>query len=447
VQFTPRQALAAILEWPPATRYWVAFSGGVDSRVLLESLAAHAGDLPGGLAAIHVDHGLHPRSGEWARHCGDVCSRLGVPLAQERVEATPPRGSSPEAWARKLRYDAFQARIGPGEMLLTAHHLDDQAETVLLQLVRGGGPAGLAGMPTLRGFGTGHHGRPLLAFPRAELQGWAESERFDWIEDESNADCRFDRNFLRSEILPRLMTRWPALPSVLARTAELQAQAARILADVAASDLRSCVKGTALDIDALLRLQPERRANAVREWLRSAGLPLPGAMQMRLLEEEVIAAGRDRVPCLRWPGGELRRYRGRLYAGVPGKERDPRERIRWRLGEPLSLQHGVLIAETAGGDGIRAECCSGNEVEVRFRIGGERIRPVGSRHHRELRTLFQERGVPPWVRDRIPLVYVDGKLAAVPGLWIDSEFSAEASVAGWRFRWMESPATGDELAP
>lgn len=439
--------LGVILDWPSAARYWVAFSGGMDSRVLLESLAAHAGDLPGRLAAIHIDHGLHPRSAEWARHCDEVCRRLGVPLVQERVQATPPHGSSPEAWARKLRYDALHGHISPGEMLLTAHHLDDQAETVLLQLVRGGGPAGLSGMPALRAFGAGRHGRPLLAFPRAELNCWAEAERLDWIEDESNADTRFDRNFLRSEILPRLMTRWAALPSVLARTAELQAQAARILADVAESDLGSCAAGAALDIDALLQLHPARRANAIREWLRRAGLPLPGATQMQLLEEEVIAAGRDRVPCLRWPGAELRRYRGRLYAAVPGMERDPRNRIRWRLGEPLSLQHGVLMAETGGGNGIRTECCAGNEVEVRFRVGGERIRPAGSKHRRDLRTLFQEQGVPPWVRDRIPLVYIDGKLAVVPGLWIDSEFSAGASTAAWQFRWMESAATADKSAP
>jgi tRNA(Ile)-lysidine synthase len=197
-------------------------------------------------------------------------------------------------------------------------------------------------------------------------------------------------------------------------------------------------------------LDPERRANAVREWLRRVGLRVPGAAHIRRIEDEVIAAGKDRNPCLRWPGAELRRYRGRLYAATPGKERDPRDSIRWRLGEPLSLQHGVLIAETGGGNGIRAECCAGNEVEVRFRAGGERIRPAGSRHRRDLRTLFQEQGVPPWVRDRIPLVYIDGRLAAVPGLWIESEFSAGASAAAWRFRWTESTesaATVDESAP
>jgi len=167
-------------------------------------------------------------------------------------------------------------------------------------------------------------------------------------------------------------------------------------------------------------------------------LPHPGAAQLRLLDDEVIAAGPDRIPCLRWPGAELRRYRGRLYAAAPLEQRDPRERIHWQLGEPLCLRHGLLIAERGTGGDIRARAT--DEVEVRFRTGGERIRPAGSPHRRDLRTLFQERGVPPWVRDRIPLVYIGGKLAAVPGLWVDSEFSADTAENAWRFCWTEKPA-------
>lgn len=442
--FDPDQVVGRILTWPPASRYHVAFSGGMDSSVLLEALAARA--LPGEVAAIHVDHGLHPRSPEWARHCAAVCGRLGIPLVQERVDAQAPAGESPEAWARKLRYGVFHRNVGPGEMLLTAHHRDDQAETVLLQLLRGSGPAGLSGMPQLRPFGGGWHGRPLLEFSRADLRSWGQQLPIAYIDDESNADPRFDRNYLRNEILPRLKTRWPGVSNVLQRTSELQAQAAKILIAVANEDLKSCTAGDALVVGSLRRLDPERRANAVREWLRRSGLPVPGAAHIRRLEEEVIAAGADRNPWLRWPGGELRRYRGRLYASAPGKERDPRDRLRWCLDEPLALQHGVLIAEAGRGNGIRAECCIGNEVEVRFRAGGERIRPAGSKHRRDLRTLFQEQGVPPWMRDRIPLVYVDGRLAAVPGFWIESEFSARPSAAAWRFSWMESAASGDEPA-
>lgn len=442
--FTAQRVLARILEWPRAARYWVAFSGGVDSRVLLQVLAGNTTRLPGPVAAIHVDHGLHARSGEWARHCAKVCDGLGVPFVQETVHAGATHSAGPEAWARKLRYGVFRSRVGPGEMLLTAHHLDDQAETVLLQLMRGGGPAGLAGMPALRAFGAGHHGRPLLEFGRAELRTWAAARELEWVEDESNADPRFDRNFLRSEILPRLAERWPGVTAVLARDAELQAQAARILASVADRDLRACCSGQAIDIEALLRLDADRRANAFREWLRRAGLPLPGAAQLRLLETEVMAAASDRVPCLRWPGAEVRRYRGRLYAAAPLPDRDPRERIPWRLSEPLQLRHGILIAERGDAGGLRADACMDEEVEVRFRTGGERIRPAGARHRRDLRTLFQERGVPPWLRDRLPLIYIGGRLAAVPGLWIESDFSSATADGSWRFRWAESEAVSDD---
>jgi len=441
LSFDPGQVINRLLAWPPAARYHVAFSGGMDSSVLIEILASRARDLPGGLTAIHVDHGLHPQSAEWARHCAEVCRRLGIPLVLERVDAKAPAGESPEAWARKVRYGVFHRYVGPREMLLTAHHRDDQAETVLLQLVRGSGPAGLAGMPPLRPFGGGWHGRPLLEFSRPNLHDWGRLLRIACVDDESNADLRFDRNYLRNEILPRLEARWPGVPEVLQRTAELQAQAAKILVAVATEDMKSCAAGDALVVASLRRLDPERRANVVREWLRRAGLPMPGAAHIRRLDDEVIGAGADRNPCLRWPGAELRRYRGRLYASPPPEDRDPRERIAWRLDQPLALKHGLLTADRAGEGGLRADCCATGEVEVRFRAGGERLTPAGSRHRRELRTLFQEQGVPPWRRDRIPLVYVDGRLAAVPGLWVESEFAGGA-VAGWEFHWVESPAAG-----
>jgi tRNA(Ile)-lysidine synthase len=444
--FTPQQVLARIGSWPRAPRFWVAFSGGVDSRVLLEVMAASAAQLPGPVSAIHVDHGLHPRSPDWARHCAGVCERLRIPFVTESVNASAPAGASPEAWARRMRYRALRRHVGVGEMLLTAHHLDDQAETVLLQLFRGGGPAGLAGMPPLRPFAAGHHGRPLLEFSRAALREWAAQARLDWIEDESNVDPRFDRNFLRREILPLLATRWPGLAATLAKAAELQAQTASILAAVADQDLRYCAVRDALDVGKLLELGAERRANAVREWLRRAGLPLPGAAQLRLLDQEVIGARPDRIPCLRWPGAEVRRYRARLYAMAPPGERDPRAAVRWRLSDPLPLRHGILVAERGAPGDLRADACAGGEVEIRFRKGGERLKPAGSAHTRDLRTLFQERGVPPWARNRIPLLYIDGKLAVVPGLWVDSGFSAGASSAAWRINWKEAGVAATEDA-
>src|SRR5690606_2282867 len=193
------------------------------------------------------DHGIHPRSGEWARHCADVCARLGVPLTLLEVDARPVRGSSPEARARKLRYQALASCLASGEMLLTAHTLDDQAETVLLQLFRGAGPEGLAAMPALRPLGAGRHGRPLLGVSRESLRAWAMEQELSFIEDTSNEDLRFDRNFVRHEILPRLSRRWPNVASTLARAARIQAEVAEILAGEAGTGPASAVADSTLD--------------------------------------------------------------------------------------------------------------------------------------------------------------------------------------------------------
>lgn len=438
-----QQFLERLRSWPAAPRCLVAFSGGLDSRVLLE-LALRA-RLPWTLAAIHVDHGLQPQSADWARQCAAVCAALGVPLTIERIDAAAPSGHSPEAWARRLRYAALRRHLGAGELLLTAHQRDDQAETVLLQLLRGGGPAGLAGMPALRAFGAGWHGRPLLDCDRAELHAFAGQAGLDWIEDASNSDPRFERNFLRARIMPLLRQRWPGMTATLLRAAELQAQAMELLEEVAAQDLRNCASGGEIEVSSFSVLAPARRANVLRAWLRQRGLPLPGAAQLAQVQDAVLGAGADRNPCLRWPGAELRRWRGRLYAAPPPLPRDARDALAWQPG-PLAceLDHGLLAAEPGGTGDLDAMAVAGADATIRFRHGGERLKPAGARHHRELRLLFQERGVPPWLRDRIPLLYLDGRLAAVPGLCVDAEFAAAPGARAWRLRWTEARPGGAE---
>lgn len=437
---SPEYLLSILARWPPAPRYRVAFSGGLDSTVLLHLLAAARAALPGDLCAAHVNHGIHPQSGDWAGHCARVCEALGVPLAVLEVDARPVPGASPEARARRLRYEALAGCLGQDEMLLTAHTLDDQAETVLLQLFRGAGPAGLAAMPALRALGAGRHGRPLLEVPREAVRAWAAERNLSFIEDTSNQDLRFDRNFLRHEILPRLRQRWPGIAGTLARAARIQAQAAEGLAREAEADAGWSEDGT-LDVASLRELPPERRGNVLRAWLRHQGLPPPGPERLGQLFREVVEARADRTPCVRWAGAEVRRYRDRLYASAPLAGRDPRRVIPWRPGEPLRLAHGLLEAEAGAGEGLRAAACTGGEVELRFREGGERLRPRPGGARRTLKALFQEAGVPPWLRDRVPLVFVEGRLAAVAGRWVDAEFAAAPGEPSWKLSWKELPVS------
>lgn len=434
------QLLQVIGTWPPAVRYVVAFSGGIDSSVLLHLLCEAQRDLPGRLLAAHVNHGISPRGGEWAEHCAEICSRLRVPLVQLRIDARPAGGSSPEERARELRYEILGQQLGPDEMLLTAHHGDDQAETLLLQLCRGAGPAGLAAMPALRRFGLGWHGRPLLSFLRSQVEQYAHDHALTWIDDDSNLDRRFDRNFLRQEIMPRLRSRWPSVATTLSRAARHQAAAAQLLREIARSDLelaREAGSGT-LRVDVLASLDTERRENLLRYWITSRKLPLPDSDQLSRIWSEVICARADATPCVTWPGAEIRRHRGWLYGLSSSPDHDPESRSIWHMDEPMVTTLGELRAVRTQGRGIRASSCDTGVVEVRFRAGGEKLRMPGASHRRTLKALFQEAGVPPWLRDRIPLVYVDGRIAAVAGYWLDADFAAGPGEAGWDISWSEA---------
>lgn len=435
--FSPELLLQSVLRWPAAPRYCVAYSGGADSHALLHAARAIAGRLPGSLAAIHIDHGIHPHSPAWARHCEATCAALGVPLTLERIDARPRPGSSPESVARTLRYQALGRWLGRGEILLTAHHQDDQAETLLLQLCRGAGSSGLSGMPALRPFGPGWHGRPLLPFRREAIRDYARGHSLEWIEDAGNTDPRFDRNFLRREIIPRLAQRRPGLPGALARAAAIQSQTAGLLAELAEADLAACRAGAdgVLLLDRLATLSEARRNNLIHFWLARLSLPIPAAATFTRIQDEVIGARRDATPRLAWPGAEIRRYRGLLFAGPPLPAHDRLQVVSWKVDQPLRLADGTLSAQKGTGEGIRRRLCPDDRLEVRFRQGGERLQPSGSGHERELKQLFQESGIPPWLRGRIPLLYSAGRLAAVADLWVDARCAAGADEEAWRLRW------------
>ena len=438
--FSPARLREALARHPPMPRYRVAFSGGADSLALLHALAASREALaPARIDAIHVHHGLHPEADAWADACGAACAGLGLDLEVVRVDARPGPGESPEAAARAARYRAMAERLGAGEAVCTGHHRRDQAETLLLQLLRGAGPAGLAGMPSRAPLGAGWLLRPLLDTSSAALRDYLGARGIDWIEDPGNADPRFDRSFLRHEIMPRLAARWPGVERTLARAAAHQADSAAMAEALARLDLETAgdpATGT-LSCAAVAALPAPRARHLLRSWLAARGLPAPGAAHL----EQVLAglsAREDATPVVSWPGAEVRRHRDRLHALAP-LPAHPAERVfDWRPGEALALPFGRLEATPARGHGLSAaRLRDAHRVEVRFRRGGERFRPAGRRHATTLKKLLQASDVPPWLRERIPLVYVDGELAAVAGMWVAEGHAAGGAGSGWVVRWNE----------
>lgn len=428
---------------PPAGRYAVAYSGGLDSHVLLHALSRCGV----GLTALHVHHGLSPNADLWAEHCQAQCRALSVPCSVLRVYVAPD-GSGREAAARNARYAALEQALGQGDILFTAHHQNDQAETLLLMLMRGAGVAGLAAMPPSRPFGDGLLARPLLGLPRATLRRYAEQHGLSWVDDESNFDTSLDRNYLRHELLPRLRQRWPAAERSVARSAAHLAEAGELLTELAATDLvKACgARSGTLSVNALQTLTPPRRRNLLRHWLREQGLPLPDTLHLRHIEQEVLPARPDAEPRVRWPGAEVRRYRDDLYA-LPPLVPAPATELPWTMTEPLMLPDGrTLTADAATGSGLSTARCAGARVTVRFRAGGERCAPAGRRHTHELKKLFQEAGVPPWERERVPLLFVDDRLAQVVGYWICEPFAAGPREAALRFAISSAPdiASRDE---
>ncbi len=419
---------------PPAL--CVAFSGGPDSTALLHALAQLPAARKRGLRALHVDHGLHPLSPDWAKHCARFCESLGVPLTTVRVEIGDSRGEGVEAAARRARRAAFAAHLHDAEWLALAHHRDDQVETVLLKLLRGAGPEGLGGMRVLRPFGRGFLWRPWLDFPREVLRDYLKEQNLSCLQDPANDDPRFARNVLRREILPRIATHWPHAETAILHSAELCRSAADYLdrASDAAFAALSRDEGT-LDAGGWLALPDALRAPVLERWLRARGLPTTADAQRRELERQAADAAPDRVPCIAWRGAEVHVWDGRLHAFPPAPPIPANWEAAWD-GALLALPGGGLLTVEPD-DGAPATATSRFDppLTVRFRHGGERIRPAGDPHMRELRDLFQRARIPPWLRARCPLIFGNGELVAVADLWISERGKAVFAARGVRPRW------------
>jgi tRNA(Ile)-lysidine synthase len=424
-------------EYPDAETCWIAYSGGLDSHVLLQVLASIQNKIKPKLIAVHINHGISNDADLWVKHCQRICEDLVIEFQTFSVDLSHKSDKGTEAFAREKRYEVLGNLINSHDLLLTAHHMDDQVETILLQLMRGSGPDGLVGMPRAREFSKGILLRPLLDYSREEIRDYALSESLSWVEDESNKSNKYDRNFLRNRIIPELITRWPGALKTMQRAARHQAEARSLINEISGSDLDVVCESiyTKVDISRFNNLSGIRKKNVLRAWIKKNKLDMPDAQIVEKIIAEVIHANTDRNPCVKWKGGEIRRYRGYLYIMKLLQAHDVELNKCWDLDESLKLTSGYLKAVSGKGSGIKKDMLSNDIVEIRYRQGGEQIRLSGRVETHELKKLFQAQGILPWLRDRIPLIYHKNELIAVADLWVESKYAATEDEAAWQIIW------------
>ena len=402
----------------------VAFSGGLDSTVLLHQLVQWRAQHPEvALRAIHIHHGLSPHADSWVQHCESVCMQWQVPLVVERVHLEDD-GLGIEAQARRARYQAFAQTLLPGEVLMTAQHLDDQCETFLLALKRGSGPAGLSAMGECSPFAGTQLIRPLLVQTREALETWARQHELCWIEDESNQDDTYDRNFLRLRVTPLLQQRWPHFAQAVARSAALCAEQESLLDELLASDLADCitVHGTLLLVP-LMMMSDVRRAALLRRWLAGLNAPMPSRDGLERIWQEVALAREDASPCFRLGEYEVRRYQSQLWwvKSVDGQSETVIPWLEWKT--PLALPAGLGSVQLISAGELRMPQAD-EAVSIRFKAPGL-LHIVGRNGGRKLKKIWQEQGIPPWRRDTTPMLFYGETLIAAAGVFVTREGAAE----------------------
>ena len=467
--------LLATPDIPASSRLLVALSGGLDSTVLLHMLSQHPDIGRERVHALHIHHGLHADATQWAAHCQRCCDAIGVPLNVVTVNVARDGGDGLEAAARAARYAAFAAAMGEGDVLVTAHHRDDQAETFLLRALRASGPDGLGSMRPLRPFARGSHWRPLLETPRSTLLAYAQERALAWIDDSSNLDLAHDRNFLRQEVMPLLRDRWPHADAAFARSASLSADAAALLAG---EDARALVAARTDDAHRLstlaLNLLPAtRRARVLRRWIGELGLPPLPSEGITQIETQLLVAQHDTEAAFEWSGAVVRRWRDVLHAETRQGSLLVEWRVEWDGASPLDLPTGdqlrllpcvpqrdflrgagaasaassesvgattpELAAEAAPTRSVRA---FDSPLVVHARRGGERITLPGRDHSHTLKHLLQDLDVPPWVRERLPLLSSStGELLGVGDIAYSAAFEAWLQRHNLCIQWVKASAS------
>lgn len=437
LRYTQAELLQRLEKSNLVRNYYVAYSGGMDSHVLLHSLVSIKDDLNCNIIAIHINHNLHDDAHLWADHCEAVCTDLGIELIRKEITSDCPKGESLEAWARDKRYEFFSAIVSNNDVLLTAQHKNDQAETLLLQMFRGAGVKGLSSMPAMKKFNNAFHARPLLDFTRDELKLYAQTFNLVWVEDESNENTSYNRNFIRHSLFPVINEKWPQASDTLVRVARHLAETNELMDDLAMIDLDSCreVNPKQLKVSKLKGLSLKRQKNVLRHWLYLNEVNMPSTIKLKHIIHDVIESSQDAQPELKIDKVMLRRYKDILMITDQVIPEKINNKISWDLNENCKLNLGELSAKKVKGEGIHSAVCKDNKLEVRFRNGGERICPAGNNQHKELKKILQDEQILPWLRDTIPLLYLNDELVSIAGFCNEQAYSAKKDQEGWKIEW------------
>lgn len=409
----------------------IAYSGGRDSHVLLDVLCKARSQFDFELSAVHINHGLHPDANAWATHCAKICGSYGIAFNSIALQLTISPGESVENVARQHRYRVLSEELANHKILLTAHTLDDQAETFLLQLLRGGGTTGLAGMGAWKRLGKAWLARPLLEVCREDIAQYASNAQLSWIEDSSNLNLRFRRNFLRHQILPALQTVYPGVAHCIARSARHCASSQQLLDEYLDEELNACL-GTAkntLKISVLQSLPPLKQQYVIRHWLKKNEISLPSSKKLKDLVHQALSTSSDSELCVKWDQHQIRRYRNLLY--ILSIWQEAKKQI-WDMASPLHIANDAWTAKKIRGRGIALNKLKSPFLQIAFRVGGERVKVAGSKSSRSLKKILQEKGIPCWQRSHLPLLYQDQTLIGVGDLFVCEGWQVEDPLEeGW----------------
>lgn len=406
---------ADFLKQYSAEHLYIAYSGGMDSSVLLHAAAKVFPQKQ--IAAIHVHHGLQAQADAWVDHCRKICQHLRIQCQIHYANVSNETGESLEALARDARYQYFESLLNNNaDCLLTAHHADDQAETFLLNALRGSGVAGLAAMPEVKALGKGRHLRPFLGVTRQQLLEYAKKHQLTWIEDPSNRDDSFNRNYLRNQVIPLLQSRWPQMSTTLSRSATLCGDAAELSQQLAESDCQQSINDDPhkIAIEPLISLTPNRRLNVLRFWLQALVSKMPSKAVMEQLDA-MLFSNDDTNPEVKLGSRVIRRFQGYLHncdAHLPSLQ----SHYLWPVEQALRIEGLGTYLVSDLGEWAESLCLENAVLDVRFRQGGERIQLSGREHQHQVKKLLQEQFVPPWLRDRLPFIFYQNRLIAVLGL-------------------------------
>lgn len=426
-----RRVLLAHLK--PGSHLTIALSGGVDSVVLLHTLAVLAKEMAFTLSAVHVNHGISGNAMQWSKFCCGLCHGYGISIHVAYLRLSKEKGMSLEAVARQERYRVFASMSA--DYVVLAQHLDDQAETLLLQLLRGSGVRGLSGMPVVRkqsGRAAPQILRPLLEVSRDRIEAYARQNQLNWITDESNDSTAFNRNFLRHEIFPLLRKRYPGYPRTFLRTSRHLAEAASLLDEMAELDCRHCLASGKLQVDVLRKLSMARAKNLLRYILSQQAIMLPSTIKLEEILRQILTARRDHQLHLHFGDTEIRCFQGAVYIQPHQSPIQLSKQYVWHGEAMLALDdlNGALRFEQVRGQGIDLQKMCDTPVAVRLRQGGEYFKPYCNRPTRSLKNLLQEAAIPPWLRNKLPLLYCGERLVWVPGIGIDCEFQVKSDEIG-----------------